>query len=77
MIDQKKTPSGLTNREGDNKILISKPTKPTQFPQEPLLWQAHRECVGRAGDNPSPVNLIVAQIIAREWNETCKHEVFS
>jgi len=72
---QKKSPSGLRNREGAKKNFVNKPTKPIKFPQEPLLWQAHRECIWRVGNNPSPINRTVAQIIATHWKEAFVQEV--
>lgn len=74
MTDQKKTPSGC-DREGANKYRLPKPTKPKPFPQEPIMWQAHRDCIQRFQDNPTPVNRMVAQVIAAHWKGTFTNEV--
>ncbi|PCI52969.1 MAG: hypothetical protein COB36_14005 [Alphaproteobacteria bacterium] len=68
MTGQKKTPSG-GNRAGANQIIYPKLTKPAPFPQERLLWQAHRECSQRVQNDPTPVNRAIAQIVAGQWKQ--------
>lgn len=62
--EEKSWPAGTGTA---SKIAYPKPTKPSPFPQERLLWQAHRECIGRMDENPNPVNRLVSQIIAAAW----------
>lgn len=74
MTDQKTPPRGC-DREEVSKYRLSKLFKPKQFPQEPIMWQAHRDCVQRFQNNPTPTNLIIAQIIAAHWKDTFHNEV--
>jgi hypothetical protein len=50
-------------------------SNPIQFPQERILWQAHRECFQRLQNDPSPTNRIIASVIAREWKSAYGKEV--
>jgi hypothetical protein len=74
MTDQKKTPGG-GNRVGARNTVHPKLTKPTRFPQAPILWQAHKECFQRIQDDPTPVNRVIAQIIATHWRNAHGDEV--
>lgn len=73
MTDEKKNPAA--GNGGANKIAYPKLTKPKQFPQEPIMWQAHRQCIQRLQDDPTPVNHIIAQVMAAHWKGTFKSEV--
>lgn len=74
MTYQKKTPGG-GNREGANKYQHPQLTKPKPFPQEPIMWQAHRDCIRRFQNDPTPINRMVAQVIAAHWKGTFTNEV--
>jgi hypothetical protein len=74
MDKQKKTPSG-GDRKGVRKIKHPNPIKPTPFPQAPLLWVAHQECFHRLQVDPTPVNRMIAQLVAAQWKDTYKSEV--
>lgn len=75
MKDEKKNPAA--GNGGVNKIAYSKLTKPKPFPQERIMWQAHRECMQRFQNDPTPVNRIIAQTIAAKWKDAFKSEVLT
>ncbi len=47
----------------------AKPTKPAQFPQERLLRQAHWEAVQRVNSDTTPVNRLIAMLVAAAWKK--------
>jgi len=42
--------------------------KTQNFPQEPLLQKAHRQCVHAYDADPSPVNRAIVQAVASKWH---------
>lgn len=66
MTDQRKTPGG-GNRAGAGNIERPHNIVVKTFPQEPMLFQAYRECARRYEDDPNPINRMIAHIVATRW----------
>lgn len=75
MTGQNKEPPSGGNREGVRKYQHPKLTKPVPFPQEPLLWQARCESYQRVQDDPTPVNIVIARVVAEQWKAAATSEV--
>lgn len=52
-----------------SKTAYPKPNKPSHFPQEPLLRQAHWEAVQSMNFDPTPVNRLIALLVAVAWKK--------
>jgi hypothetical protein len=78
MTEQRKSPAA----GGASEIVLQANFKDqninvASFQQEPIYWQALRESIRRADENPTPINRIIAQCVAARWKIIAKSEVFN
>lgn len=56
--------------DGASKNAYPKPTKPSPFPQERLLWSALQESVRRMDKDANPVNRVICELVAAAWKKS-------
>lgn len=69
----KENPPRETSRRA-NQYVRPKLTKPRPFPQEPIRWQAYRECRQRFQEDPTPANRLILEIVGADWKASYQRE---
>jgi hypothetical protein len=54
---------------GTERSLRPQPVKLPCLPQASILWLAYQQCRATLEADPTPINLIIAQVLGLQWHE--------